>query len=134
MISRVLLQVVGLSVAACTGTPEPLPPAVRFVAAIPEGQTLDTFAVSPDGRSLAYAAESAADRRRRIHVRAFDASTERDRELSSTSGGTSPFFSPDGAWIAYFSRGGVWRVPAEEERRIAEDALALLGVGGSGKS
>ena len=28
----------------------------------------------------------------------------------------------------------VWRVPAEEERRIAEDALALLGVGGTGKS
>jgi Tol biopolymer transport system component len=94
---------------ACAGTPDPLPDPVRFPIAIPTDRTLTTFAVSPDGKWLAYTAESGSDQRRRLFVRAIDASPRDAREVIGATGATNPFFSPDGAWIAYFSRGGIWR-------------------------
>jgi len=98
---------------ACTGTPQPLPPPVRFVAPIPEGRTLDTFAVSPNGQWLAYSAETTVDHRRRIFLRRLVDAIAPDRELSGTIGGTNPFFAPDSASLAYFSPGGLWRVSLE---------------------
>jgi serine/threonine-protein kinase len=97
---------------ACAAPRPALPPAVRFVAAIPGGQALATFAVSSDGRLIAYSAESSSDRRRRIFIRPVVETTAADRELAGTVGGTNPFFSPDSTTVAYFSRGALWRVPA----------------------
>jgi len=56
------------------------------------------LALSPDGSILAYVAED-TDGRRRIFIRplgGFDA-----HALEGTEGAASPFFSPDGQWIAY---------------------------------
>jgi hypothetical protein len=129
MIPRVLLSLM-LASAACSQPPEPLPMPVRFAAAIPGGHTLDTFAVSHDGQWLAYAAETANDRRRRIFIRALSSATEQEREVSGTVGGRNPFFSPDGASIAYFAQGGLWRAPANgdgEPQRMTDAPLDSAG-------
>ncbi|HKY19957.1 MAG TPA: hypothetical protein VJM31_01955 [Vicinamibacterales bacterium] len=128
MIPSLLQLLVMLSV-ACSKAPDPLPASVRFEAGIPADHTLHTFAVSRDGRWLAYAAESDSDRRRHIFVRSLEETTQ-PRELLGTDGGRNPFFSPDGVSIAYFSRGGVWRVPAQGSvapERIADAPIESAG-------
>ena len=79
MISRRGLIVVALIVpAGCTSPPESLPPPVRFAAPIAENRVLGTFAISPDGQWLAYSAETATDRNRRIFVRSLSPAAEQD--------------------------------------------------------
>ncbi|MBN2128879.1 MAG: serine/threonine-protein kinase [Sedimentisphaerales bacterium] len=56
------------------------------------------LALSPDGSILAYVAED-TDGRRRVFVRPLDGFDA--RALEGTEGAVSPFFSPDGQWIAY---------------------------------
>ena len=82
---------------------------VRSVIAIPSGRGLDSFAVSPDGGTVAYSAE-ARDGRLHLFVRAAGGSE--DREVSEAIGAHDPFFSPDGKAVAYFSGDAIWRVPA----------------------
>lgn len=108
---------------SCTPAPQPAPAAIRSIAAIPEGRTLGAFAVSPDGNRLAYSAEMEADGRRRIFVLDLVTLQEREREIAGTAGGTSPFFSPDGAHVGYFSESGLWRVAVDgsaQPLRIAD--------------
>jgi serine/threonine-protein kinase len=84
---------------------------------------LGTFAVSPDGQWLAYSAEVAPDRRRRIFVRRAIDTAAQVRELSGTIGGSNPFFSPDSRSVAYFSGDGLWRIQLEggaEPFRVAD--------------
>ena len=99
--------------AGCTSAPTSLPSPVRFGAPIPQGRILSAFAVSPDGQWLAYSAETTTDRRRRIFIRPLRGSTEQDRELPGTIGGTGPFFSPDSTSLGFFSRAALWRVPVD---------------------
>lgn len=133
MISRVaqgFSLVVSVLLIACTGTPQPSPPPVRFTAPIPEGRILGTFAVSPNGEWLAYSAETAVDRRRRIFLRRLADATAPDRELNGTIGGTNPFFSPDSASLGYFSPGGLWRVSLETNAQPVKVADAPGGAAG----
>jgi Tol biopolymer transport system component len=69
--------------------------------------------VSDDSRWLAYSAESAADQRLHLYLRQLDArgveAGDNDREVSGSTGAHSPFFSPDGSAIAFFSRGSIWK-------------------------
>ena len=131
MISRVLCAVIAASwLAGCRSVPAALPPAVRSVMPIPEGRTLATFAVSPDGQWLVYSAESGADRRRRLFVRGLSGTSTVDRELPSTLGAAQPFFSPDGGSIAYFSQGGLWRVSVNGDAgplRVADAPVESAG-------
>ena len=99
-----------LLMAACTPAPPP-PPAVRFTIPIPEERLLSSFAVSADGERLAYSAESTVDGRRRIFIGALARERADDRELPGSTGGSAPFFSPDGSAVAYFARGAIWRMP-----------------------
>ena len=57
-------------------------------------------AISPDGRTMAFAALSAQGPR--LYIRGLD--EWEPRPLPLTDGATNPFFSPDGRWIA-FTRG-----------------------------
>ena len=108
MISRVAFALCAL-LTACTSSPPPTP-AVRFTVPVPGDRILSSFAVSADGRRLAYSAESGVDGRRRIFIRSLASAAEADRELPDTHGATLPFFSPDGSSIGYFARGAIWRM------------------------
>jgi serine/threonine-protein kinase len=54
--------------------------------------------LSPDGKQLIYVAGSGQDRQ--LYVRALD--RLESTPLSGTAGALSPFFSPDGEWVAFF--------------------------------
>jgi Tol biopolymer transport system component len=91
---------------------------------------LNSFAVSPDGAHLAYAAESIADGRRRMFIRSLSAGDGVDRELPNTIGATAPFFSPDSAAIAYFARGAIWRTQVngtDVPRRVIDTPVESAG-------
>ena len=78
------------------------PPGWDFVASSP-------FAVSPDGRRIAYVAYARPDTDEQtsgtnsIWVRDLDAAEP--RQLTSTDGDAYPFWSPDGHWIGFFAYG-----------------------------
>jgi serine/threonine-protein kinase len=80
------------------------------------------FALSPDGRSLAYVSRS------RIFVRQLDQSQA--TELPDTSGGYAPFFSPDNRSLAFFGQGRLKRISLEGGAPMAL-CEACQGVGGS---
>lgn len=89
--------------------PPPLPPPARLTISMPDDRALDTFAVSPDGQWLAYAAE-APDGRLHLFLRSVGGSA--DQEVVASTGARTPFFSPDGNWVAYFAHGAIWKAPA----------------------
>ena len=99
-----------LSAIACTSVPAP-PAAIRFTVPVPDERVLSSFAVSSNGERLVYSAESAADGRRRLYLRSLGGAGAADHEVPDTIGATTPFFSPDGRSVAYFSRGAIWHRP-----------------------
>jgi serine/threonine-protein kinase len=104
---------------------------VRFVIGLPETQTLSSFAVSADGRRLAYSAEVRGDGLRRIFVKELAQNTRDARALANTPGGSHPFFSPDGSSIGYLAGGFLWRTRvdgSEPPRRVAEAASETAGA------
>lgn len=56
-----------------------------------------SVAIAPDGRRIAYVGLEGG--RRRLYVRSIDATTS--TPLAGTEAASSPFFSPDGRWIAF---------------------------------
>ena len=73
----------------------PLAPAGRM----PLGQDRPTLSLSPDGNRLAYVAQ--VGNNTQIYTR--DMQSGKVEPLPETLGGHSPFFSPDGASIAFFA-------------------------------
>ena len=107
----------------------PRPPTSRVVTRLslnfPPGVTLSipisgvSFAVAPDGARVAYV--GVRDGREHLFVHALDA--EEPIVIAGTEGATSPAFSPDGEWIAFFQAGAVKRTrvaggPVEVLHRI----------------
>ena len=75
---------------------------IRFREALPPGQMLEGgAALSPDGRFIAYTATD-GEGARRLWVRLLGDS-DSARPLDGTLGALSPFWSPDGQSIGYFS-------------------------------
>jgi serine/threonine-protein kinase len=71
--------------------------------------TLGAAAIlSPDGTTLAFTAVPARQTRPTLFVRKLD--ELQAMALSGTEDATSPFFSPDGQWIAYFAGGQLKKV------------------------
>jgi Tol biopolymer transport system component len=108
--------------------------AVRFELEPPAGRRLafdvesHDLALSPDGTRLAFV----ADPGRTVFVRAL-AELE-TRELAGTGGATSPFWSPDGAWLAFFSGGKLRKIPAAggAAQTVCEVQGATTGAWGDG--
>jgi Tol biopolymer transport system component len=130
-----MLAAAGIGTWAWAGRPAPsIPPVGRFVLPAPAGAALTTsapnapqFAVSPDGRLVAFLA-SEPGRERMIWIRALDSLSP--RRLDHTEGANFPFWSPDSRHLAYFAGGKLMRVPAEGGTPIAiTDATA--GEGGT---
>jgi serine/threonine-protein kinase len=85
---------------------------------LPDGVELGSVslmpvAISRDGAQVAFV--GLRDGKNRIHVRALD--EPEARALEGTEGGDSPFFSPDGQWIAFFA--------GSKLRKIAVGGAAL---------
>ena len=88
--------------------PTPAPPAqsVRFQIAPPGQAPAEHFVLSPDGRMLAFVANNGgADQ---VWIKSMDALEA--HALSGTDGAAYPFWSPDGAFIGFFSQGKLRKV------------------------
>ena len=80
---------------------EPQPVTARFYHELPEGQAFTSTGrplveVSPDGSKFVYVANG------QPYLRNLDDMAA--RPIQGTVGATTPFFSPDGEWVAYWSR------------------------------
>lgn len=81
-------------------------PEVRTDIATPVTTDQTSFALSPDGRQLAFAASG--DGTQRLWLRPLDKATA--RPLAGTEGGNFPFWSPDSRSIAFFADGKLKRL------------------------
>jgi serine/threonine protein kinase/Tol biopolymer transport system component len=87
----------------------PVHRAARFTLPLPDGTSLErtsSLAISRDATKVAAVAQKAGVSR--LYVRALDGWEW--KELPSTEGAWSPFFSPDGGWIGFFVTGRLQRV------------------------
>ncbi|HET7294700.1 MAG TPA: protein kinase, partial [Vicinamibacteria bacterium] len=70
------------------------------------------FALSPDGRRLVYAGRQGS--RSQLFVRSFDEPDSKPLgggEMTERVQEGNPFFSPDGAWVAFFADGKLKKAP-----------------------
>jgi len=78
------------------------------------------FALSPDGRTLAYVGRTDELFVRRLDE--FDA-----RALDGTNGARTPFFSPDGAWVGYWADGAIYKISPQggPKQRVTSTSVIL---------
>jgi DNA-binding winged helix-turn-helix (wHTH) protein len=116
--------------------PDQPEPAIRVNVAFPLDQaptpSLNAHpivALSPDGRRLVYVG-GASDKARLLlrEMNRFDATP-----LPGTEGAHGPFFSPDGAWVAFFADGHLKKVRASARESAAPQVVCATepGVGGA---
>jgi Tol biopolymer transport system component len=82
-------------------------PLARLTITLPPAQALEKgrfppVAVSPDGKLLVYAA-SISGGRTNLYLRPLDELAA--RPIPETGGASTPFFSPDGRWLAFYANG-----------------------------
>ncbi len=103
--------------------------AFRFQISPPEGGQFELergFAISPDGRTLAFVAK--APSKRGLWVRPMDVTAA--RLLAGTQGAQFPLWSPDGRSLAYWASNKLWRVDAAGGSPIAIcDTTNIYGGG-----
>ena len=106
---------------------EPLPPAGTAFDLRVRGP--GPVALSPDGSRIAFAAQ-ARDAATLLYVRTI--ADGRVTEFPGSEGAQFPFWSPDGRWVAFFSRvdGKLKKVPVEGGSALTI-CRALNGKGGS---
>ena len=96
----------------------------RSTLLIPSEQSLignapsNRFALSPDARHLAYVGMNGQTRQ--LWLRALDGTTA--QPVAGTRGASSPFWSPDSRYVAFFAEGKLLKVdgasgPAGDDRR-----------------
>ena len=87
------------------------------------------FALAPDGRSLAYVAVG-RDSIKRLWIRTLDATSEGATEIAGTEDANTPFWSPDSAWVGFFSRHGLLKVRVSDRRvhTIATHVSTMAGA------
>ena len=93
---------------APVGQPKPVS---RLTITLPAGDKLaaqdyPAVAISPDGTQLAYVAIRGGARQ--IYLRGLDSLEA--RPVAGTDGSDTPFFSPDGQWLAFFAGGKLRKV------------------------
>jgi serine/threonine-protein kinase len=108
-----LAVLVGGAVGYLARRPAPAAGAERWLLALPEGVSLNpvnqpALALSRDGR-LQVAAVLTESGAAQLLLR--DSHELLPRLLPDTDGASSPFFSPDGAWVGFFRRDGLYKAP-----------------------
>jgi serine/threonine protein kinase len=84
----------------------PESPVLRYTLLPPENSSIESFAISPDGRSLAISASASG--KRSLWVRPLD--SLQYRALPGTDGAQLPFWSPDGRFIGFFADGKLRKI------------------------
>lgn len=89
----------------------PAPPSTRFAIDLPAGQILTragrhVLALSPDGMRLVYVANRA------LYLQSFTELLATMIDGTANADPSEPAFSPDGAWIAFWSNGALKKIPA----------------------
>lgn len=105
MIISALLLLIAIAIASLyIRRPEQTdPPLVRFTIAPPKDSSFEgTIAVSPDGKKIAFVANSI------LWVRQTDSTSA--QPLSGTDDALFPFWSPDSRFIAYFAQGKLRKI------------------------
>jgi serine/threonine-protein kinase len=112
---------------------------VRFMLPVPDGQIFGAtgrpfVAVSPDGATVAYV--SNVGERSQIVVRLLSESPSRPIQSTLGTGPQSPFFSPDGQWIGFYSTvdGTLKKVPVAGGTPVTICAASPWGVSWQGDS
>jgi eukaryotic-like serine/threonine-protein kinase len=87
------------------------------------------FALSPDGRRLAYVALG-RDSIKRLWIRTLDATGGGASEIAGTEDANTPFWSPDSAWVGFFSRHRLLKVRVSDRRvhTIATRVSTMAGA------
>jgi hypothetical protein len=86
------------------------------------------FALSPDGRGLAYVAIG-TDGIKRLWLRRFDGSPAAARAFPGTEDANTPFWSPDGEWIGCFDRHRLLKVHVTDGRvQVIAAASTMAGA------
>jgi Tol biopolymer transport system component len=80
----------------------------RFDIALANATSIDSFAISPDGRYLAIAAE--VNGKRQLWLRALNALST--QPMANTEDARSPFWSPDSREIGFFTQGQLKKIAA----------------------
>ncbi|NOT26566.1 MAG: serine/threonine-protein kinase [Acidobacteria bacterium] len=107
-------------------TPPPAPPEQRTEISTPATGDPESFALSPDGRQIVFAAT--VDGASRLWLRSLAATTA--QPLTGTEGGRHPFWSPDSRSIGFFATGALKRLDLEGSLPQTL-APVLAGQGGS---
>jgi serine/threonine-protein kinase len=107
---------------------------VKFSITLPDDErlastTLGALAMAPDGRSVVYVASRGTTTQ--LLLRTLDSATA--SPLQGTAGAISPFFSPDGQWVAFFAGGRLKKIPIRGGAPITV-CDAADGFGGSWSS
>jgi serine/threonine protein kinase len=98
-----------MAIPAATHLREPRPSEMRLHLVTPPTRDLQSFAVSPDGRYLVFAAtDSGQDAPDRLFLRALDQSDA--HPLAGTERARLPFWSPDSRSVGFFAAGRLHRV------------------------
>jgi serine/threonine-protein kinase len=112
-VAAILIAVVTTAILLRPREPESRPQIARLSVALPPTTPLALFeqaiAISPDGTRIVYRA-GAERSSPMLYVRRLDDETA--TPLRGTEFPESPFFSPDGQWIAFFSGAKLKKVPA----------------------
>jgi Tol biopolymer transport system component/predicted Ser/Thr protein kinase len=86
------------------------PPAdavARLIIPLPPDQEVTGYpAISPDGRTIAYAAKSLMGEAQ-LYLR--DLNSFEARLVAGSTGAWEPFFSPDGLWVAFFAHSALMK-------------------------
>ncbi len=111
--------------------PQPAPTHVHAVLPLPPGDRFvvgrQSVTVSPDGRTVVYSATHQASRM--LFRRDLDGA--RPEPIRGTEGGFSPFFSPDGQWIGFFTVDELKKVPLSGGTAVSLSPVPPVTAGGS---
>ncbi|RPJ51195.1 MAG: hypothetical protein EHM23_34440, partial [Acidobacteria bacterium] len=108
-------------------------PGASFAFTVPDGWILswsDAPAVSPDGRYIVFTAlPTSAEVGREVSLWVRDLDSSQARLLPGTEGGTSPFWSPDSRFVAFWAKGMLYKVGISGE---AASTVCKTGRGFAG--
>lgn len=90
----------------------PTPALTRLMITMPSGQAIESgrfqpLALSPDGKLFVYAATLDGGQTR-LYLRPLDEVAA--NPIPATEGASTPFFSPDGRWLAFYANGSLMKV------------------------